>query len=195
VEILQAAGSGEPFQAALSITNYEITKAIIRQTLTTEEGQHMARAASEIHQDVFGLFVRQLKASMVGSFLRDVITPLVWYNFGEDAVINYLPTCTLGETEHQDFAEDANAVAALLRSNFFDKSQYRALDDFLGLPPRDPESWARELAMQEEMRTSLLNTGAAPTGSNPERSQPVNAPNPAKPKPAARPAPPQGAKS
>ncbi len=173
VQVLQASGNGETFQQAINITNREITKALIRQTLTTDEGEHMARAASEIHQDVFGLFVRHLKASMVGSFKRDVIMPLVWYNFGEDAVVNYLPDCTLGETEHQDFSTDATAVANLLRAGFFDESQYRALDDFLGLPPRDPETWARKLEMAEQI---LLTTMSGPnTGpGNPDGQKPVN---------------------
>lgn len=157
VEILQAAGSGEPFQAAINATNTELTKAIIRQTLTTNEGEHMARAASEVHQDVFGLFVRHLKSSLVGSFTRDVIAPLVWYNFGEDAVIDYLPVCTLGETEHQDFSADATAIASLLRANFFSKSQFRGLDDYLSLPARDPAVWEEEMALKDELAQSSLD--------------------------------------
>lgn len=164
VEILQPSGKGEPFQLAISISNRELTKAIIRQTLTTDEGEHMARAASEVHQDVFGLLVRHLKASLVGSFLRDVIRPLVWYNFGEQAVIDYLPTCTLGETEHQDFSGDATAIANLLRVNFFSKSQYRGLDDYLSLPPRDPEVWEQEIAQTEALAQAAVEKASAPDG-------------------------------
>lgn len=162
VEALEVVGDGQVFVTAINVVNREITKAVIRQTLTTDEGEHMARAASEVHQDVFGLLVRYAKSSLAGSFTRDVIEPLVRYNYGEDAARDFLPIFRLGETEHQDFANDANAISNLVRAGFFDESQYRPLDDYLGVPARDPETWARKIAQAE----ALVNLAVATTGAN-----------------------------
>lgn len=148
VQVLEAHGDGRAFIEALNVANSEITKALILQTLTTNEGEHMARAASQVHQDVFGLFVRRFKEALADRIFRDVIAPLVSYNFGDDA-LPLAPTLTFGKTEHQDFASDATAVSNLVRSGYFHWSQYEELDDMLGLPARDPLAWKEQIAREE----------------------------------------------
>jgi hypothetical protein len=158
LQVVETHNDGTPFQMAMDLYNREITKTIIGQTLMTEEGQHMSRAAAATHQDVFGVLVRHVKLLLADSFRQQVITTLVRYNFGDEAADRFCPNVSLGETEHQDFPQNANAVAALVREGYFDTSQYEELDNLLALPPRDPESWGKRL----ELEAQILAISAQP---------------------------------
>jgi phage gp29-like protein len=133
---IQSLGDGAAFTRAITDCNHEIIKAILTQTLATEEGEHQARAAAAVHSDVLDTLVRQGKKSVVRMLARDVLRPWVAYNWGPraDALV---PIPSLGTTEEQDKTALMNAVANLQRAGYPHPSQYPAIDQMLGLPVRD----------------------------------------------------------
>lgn len=133
---LQAVGNGEAFHKGFTLADQQITIAILHQTLATMEGEHQARAASEEHANTLETLQRQLKRSVCQMVRRDVLMPLVAYNYGPDAARMLCPTCALGDTEHQDWAAEATAVAQLARAGYIDPSQFAGIDARLGLPER-----------------------------------------------------------
>lgn len=130
------AGSGQVYERAVEILDRQIVLAILCQTLSTGEARYGARAAAQVHQDVLGLVIRQGKKALARCIRRDILTPLVRYNFGE-AALALVPTVSLGATEQEDKAAIMNAVANLGRAGLVDPSQLRLLDQMLGLPIRD----------------------------------------------------------
>jgi Protein of unknown function (DUF935) len=136
VQVIQAAGNGQPFLSAIAACDHGITKSILTQELATEEGAHQARAAAQVHQDVLDTLVRQGKRSLVRVVARDILRNFVRWNWGEDA-LPLAPKPSLGTTERQDLPAMMTAVAALVNAGYPHPSQYSGLDSMLGLPPRD----------------------------------------------------------
>lgn len=139
VKTLDVQHIGSPFTDAIELFDRQMAKAILSQTLATEEGRYQARAAAQTHQDVLGLVVQNLKAIVASVIKQDVLRPLVLYNFGPDLV--YLtPDVNLTQTEQHDFAVNAQAVASLQKSGYLHPSQLPQVDSMIGLPPRGPEA-------------------------------------------------------
>lgn len=134
VDVLKV-GEQSPFEDALKRQNGEITEAILGQRRMTQEAKHGSRADSETAQDVFGIVVRHGKSALKTTLERDVIAALVEFNYGRKALA-LCPTLSLGETEHQDFAETATAIASLKTSGYLAPSQLQEMDAKLGLPVR-----------------------------------------------------------
>lgn len=135
VDILKAEGDGKGFFNALGQCNLEITKAILTQQLATEEGEFMARAAAEVHENVLDTLIRQGKRSVARMIGVQILRRWVNYNYGAKA-IPLTPRATLGTIEHQDKAPLYNAVANLVRAGFFTSEQLAELDKILGFPVR-----------------------------------------------------------
>lgn len=171
VQVIEAKTDGSAFLKGIAECNMAITKAILTQQLATEEGEHQARAAAEVHQDVLDTLVRQGKRSVVRMLVKQVIRPWVAYNFGEKVAANLTPKVSLGTTEERDLAPMMTAVAQLMTSGYIHPSQMPEIDDELGLPVRD-------LSQDPEVVTNGEQAPPAAPG------QP--APNPA---PAAKPVP------
>jgi hypothetical protein len=136
---LEMQGNGEAFLSAIELFDKQMAKAILCQTLATEQAQHQARAASQTHQDILALVVQHIKTCVEQMIVADILRPLVEYNFGPEAVA-LTPTASLGDTAEEDFAGQATAIAALETSGYLDPTQYAGLDARLGLPKRAPES-------------------------------------------------------
>lgn len=133
-----AANAVSPFSHAIQESNLEITKCILTQNLATEEGQHQARAAAQVHQDVLDTLVRQGKRSLVRVLIKDVIRPWISYNWGDKAR-KLAPKASLGVTEEHDRSAMMTAISSLQTSGFLAPSQLQAVDDMLGLPIRTPD--------------------------------------------------------
>lgn len=138
VEMLRVQGDGNAFLGAFAFANREITKAILTQSLATEEGQHQTRAATAVHKDVLDTIVRQGKLAATRVIRFDILRPWVRMNWGEKA-LPLTPKVSLGSTEAEDFPAVGNTVANLTRFGFLHASQYPGLDQWLGLPARDPD--------------------------------------------------------
>jgi len=146
LDAIQVSGSGEAFHAAFTYCDQQISMAVVHQTLATLEAQHQARASSQVHQDTLDTIVRQAKRAVCLMLRRDVLRPMVAYNYGADAARMLCPMVSLGSVERQDLAGMMTAVAQLARAGYLDPSQYAALDAQLNLPPRDMEAESAEPA-------------------------------------------------
>jgi hypothetical protein len=136
---LAVSGNGEAFHAGFTFCDNQITIAVLNQTLATREAQYQAKASSETHQNTLTTLQRQAKRSVCTMLRRDVLRPLVEYNYGPEAARQLCPMVSLGEVEQWDFAKMATAIAALAKSSYLDPSQYAGTDKMLNLPPRAAE--------------------------------------------------------
>jgi Protein of unknown function (DUF935) len=134
VDLLFSTGEGRAFLNAIALFNEEITKAITTQTLATNEGEHQARAAANVHQDALDTIVRQAKRSACRMLRRDVLRNLVRYNYG-DAAAQLTPKVSLGEVQAEDAAKMTTAFAQA--GYVIHPSQYSGIDRRLNLPARD----------------------------------------------------------
>jgi hypothetical protein len=165
---LQVAGDGQAFMHAFDRFDRQISVAILHQTLATNEGQHMARAAATVHQDVLALLIRMGKRAVARMLKRDVFRPLVRYNFGEDAARLLTPDANMSEVEAEDLSPRMVAVAQLADKGLIFPSQLPEIFGDLGLPEASPEDLA-EYAKQF----------AAPPPTVPPPGTPVENPPPA----------------
>jgi hypothetical protein len=142
VTVVQSQGEGRAFLSAFAEYDRQIGKAILTQTLATGEGQHQARAAASVHQDVLTTLIRQGRRAVVRMLTRDVLRQMIRFNFGEQASLELTPKVSLGQVEQQDFSATANAIAALNKAGYLDPSQFPGVDTLLSLPARDPAALA-----------------------------------------------------
>jgi hypothetical protein len=146
VQPIQMSGEGAPFLQAIDQCNEEINWAVTGQSLATNEGQHQARAAASVHQDIMDLGVAYLKRITEAMIRRDILRPLVRYNWGDEALA-LVPSVSLSETPEQDLANDARAFAAV--GYQISPEQSPAIDARLGLPERSPESVRQAIERQQ----------------------------------------------
>lgn len=137
VDTIEVAGDGQAFHSAFLHCDQQITVAVLHQTRATMEAEHGSKADSETGQDILGTIVRQAKRAVCTMLRRDILRPLVSYNYGPDASRSLTPTASLGGVEQQDWSAKALAVAALAKAGFLDPSQYAAIDKELNLPVRE----------------------------------------------------------
>jgi hypothetical protein len=138
VQLIQSQGNGEAFYKAFAECDQQITKAILTQTLTTEEGEHQSRAASQVHMDVQGIIVRQGKLGLQTAYRRDVLTPWVRYNYGDRAADLLTPICDLGAGDEQDKAAIWASTASLNSAGYIRNEEQRAeIDSQIGIAVRD----------------------------------------------------------
>lgn len=128
---------GKALTAAIDIYDRQIMLAIVHQTLAMAEAEHASRAQAEVHQDTIGKILRQAKKAVCRMLAREVLRPLVRYNYG-DAAVPLTPRVSLGEVEQQDVTGLMSAVASLQSSGWFDDApeQRPHWDVKLGAPPR-----------------------------------------------------------
>lgn len=153
-------GGGEAFINAMDMYDRQMTVSILCQTLATGEGRHNARAAASVHQDVLDTLVKQLKQFVVRMIQRDILTPLVRYNFGDVAAATMIPGVSLGETES---ADQSKMIEALSKVDGFRvlASQLQGIYELVGLPEADPEEITQvQAAVEADMQATqqLANT-------------------------------------
>lgn len=151
VDAFPSEGEGRAFLGALDDCDRQISKAILTQTLATGEGQHQARAAASVHQDVLTTLIRQGRRAVVRMLRRDVLQQMLRLNFGEQAAQELCPKISLGEVEQQDWQSRASGIAALATAKYLSPSQYAEIDrSMLDLPPRDPNEQLPQIAPPED---------------------------------------------
>ncbi len=193
VQPINLSGEGAAFLRAIAESNVSITKALLTQSLATEEGEHQTRAASQVHQDVLGTLIRQGKRSMLRMIVKDILKPWAVRNWGEK-ILHLLPVPSLGETEQPDLALMITALASA--GYQVGPSQLPDIDIMLGLPVRDPEEDAEQAAQAQQAALELhqaaqptvgVNSsppaGAAEPGSSTPLETPASAAAPAPAKP------------
>lgn len=144
LDALQVSGDGAAFHKAFTFCDQQIALAVLHQTLATLEAEHQSRASSETHQDTLETIIRQAKRAVCLMLRRDVLRPMVAYNYGMDAARQLTPTCSLGSVERQDIPAMMTGVAALTKAGYLHPSQYPGVDAQLNLPPRDLDAETEE---------------------------------------------------
>ena len=103
--------SSDLYERLARYCDEQISKAILGQTLTSDSGGG-SYAQSKTHNDVrHDLTVADCKA-LASTLRRDLIRPLVLYNFGEDKRIPYL---RFDAEESEDLTQTATVIGTLIR--------------------------------------------------------------------------------
>jgi phage gp29-like protein len=132
IELLEAQRGGEAgYLQAIEFHDKQIAKAVLGQTLMTDEGMRVGSfALAKVHLDVLRMCLKKLKRDLEETVMREqVIRPLVDYNF---AVTAY-PAFGLGTLEERDLDSLASAITKLVSGEVIrpDESWIR---QYLGLP-------------------------------------------------------------
>lgn len=143
VDPMTMSGDGGAYRNAIELFDKQITKGILCQTLATDVGNNMARAASQTHQDVLDIIVLHVKTLLAAMIYKDVLFNLVKYNWGEKVARRLTPVPHLAAIQQHNWAKDASAVAALVTSQYLDHSQFAEMDARLGLPKRSAQAAAQ----------------------------------------------------
>lgn len=146
-----SAGAGEAFISAIDQDDRQMSVSILGQLLATGEGRHQARAAAQVHQDILDQIVRQLKIFVTRMVKRDILKPLILYNFGRDAADRLVPNVSLGETETADQSTVLAALATVPGFTVF-PSQLQEIYQFAGLPQAD----AAEISALQDAKAAGL---------------------------------------
>jgi len=152
--------SGKAFVELIRCYNGEIANAILGQTLATEEGEHMARAASDNHADVMSQIKLSERTMLCAFIRREILRPLVKYNYPDAEEL--VPSVTMGATDADDFADDLTALTTA--GYTVDESQFEALDDLIGMPKR-ADDWQERKAQADAEKLKAKITGAQSKGS------------------------------
>jgi len=148
VDQLEASGEGQGFDAAIKLSDAQMGKAVLRQTLATGEAQFGTRAQSQTHLNVLDMVVWNLRGHLARLLQKDIVRQMIRYNFGEEA-LPYMPIVSLGDSERRDWSKDAMAAAALEGS--LTDSQWLAVTTQLGIPAPLPGEKPRNHAIAEQM--------------------------------------------
>jgi len=113
VELLEAQRSGESgYLQAIEYHDRQIAKAILGQTLTTDEGMRYGSfALAKVHLDVLRMCLEKLKRDLEESVMREqLIRRLVDYNFRTDRY----PVFSLGTLRERDLSLLADVINKLV---------------------------------------------------------------------------------
>ncbi len=135
VEWPQRGRGGKPEHAELAeFVAAEMSKAVLGQTLTIEQGERGARSLGEVHDRV-RKDIRELDAiSVAGTVMRDIIEPLVRLNFGADVE---LPPFFFITDDTVDIGALSRAVEGLVRAGVKLKQDW--VRDKFGAPDPEPD--------------------------------------------------------
>ncbi len=125
------------FPEAFDTYDRQITRAILLAVREMMEAKHGSRADSGTAENIGKKVVAFFRSSFCEAFRRDVIIPLVRYNFG-DAAVAFAPRISLGDIDRIDWTTHAQAAAQL--GYQLHPTQFPALDEKLGVGVRDREA-------------------------------------------------------
>lgn len=132
VELLEAQRGGEAgFLQALEWHDKQIAKAILCQTLVTDEGVRVGSfALAKIHLDVLKMCLAKLKRDLEEALMREqVIRRLIDYNFADARCPNF----SLGPLEDRDMEKLADVIAKLVSGEVIRPNE-GWIREYLGLP-------------------------------------------------------------
>lgn len=92
-----ARGGGDVYEKLLRWCNQEISKGVLGQTMTTEDGASLSQA--EVHERVLSVIGRGDAHALAETLNRDLVRPFVDLNFGPQAVY---PAVAFSITEPED---------------------------------------------------------------------------------------------
>ena len=148
IELLEAQRGGEAgYRDAIEFHNKQIAKAILGQTLTSDEGTRVgSMALGRVHLDVLGFYLEKLKRDLEETVIREqLIRRLVDFNFaGGPAAVNrrgrrrYVegksyPRFMLGSVEERDLKLVGGLITQLIEGNVIAPDE-PWIREYLGLP-------------------------------------------------------------
>ena len=160
IEFVQAGSgmrSGGPvFGEMAEYIDRQLSKAVLGQTMTTDDGSSLAQA--RVHEEVRGDILRADARQLAASISRDLIRPLVALNFGADAAA---PRLSLPVVEAEDIKTWAETVAV-----FVDRGlpvSRRQVRDKLGLDEPEGEKDALTIGTDAAKHPENTNAGEVET--------------------------------
>lgn len=136
VELLEAQRGGEAgYLQAIEYHDRQIAKAILCQTLMTEEGMRVGSfALARVHLDVLKMCLAKLKRDLEESVMREqVIRRLVDYNFGFGQDPTPYPAFSLGPLEDRDAAQLAGVIERLISGEVI-RPDEAWIREYVGVP-------------------------------------------------------------
>ena len=134
LELVEVARSStEPFLAAAGFLDKQISKAVLGQTMTTDDGSSMAQA--KVHDDVRWDILESDAAQLARTLKRQLVIPAIDLNYGPQ---DLYPDLAILAIEAEDLTALVNNVAKLVPLGL--EVQASVMRDKLGLP--DPEEGA-----------------------------------------------------
>ena len=109
VESGSKAASGELYHALVDYLDRQVSKAVLGQTMSTDDGASLSQA--QIHNEVRRELVEADARAIAATLSRDLIAPIVRLNCGEDAP---LPILRLVTEDAEDLGVLAGHVTALV---------------------------------------------------------------------------------
>lgn len=137
VELMEAQRGGEAgYLAALEFHDKQIAKAILGQTLMTDEGMRVGSfALAKVHLEVLKMCLRKVKRDLEESVMREqVIRPLVEFNYPQAAC----PVFSLGPVEDKDVDALAGVITKLVSGEVVSPDE-AWIRDYLGLPEKEAQ--------------------------------------------------------
>lgn len=132
IELLEAQRGGEAgYLQALEFHDKQIAKAILCQTLMTDEGVRVGSfALAKVHLDVLKMCLAKLKRDLEETVMREqVVRRLVDYNFNVAAY----PSFSLGPLEDRDVAQLAGVIDRLVSGEII-RPDEGWIREYLGIP-------------------------------------------------------------
>lgn len=152
IEFIEAAktGSLDIFETLAAFCDRQMSKAILGQTLTSEQGSSGSYALGRVHSEVRQDLVEADSIGIEKTVARQILRPLVGYNFGWEAPV---PRFKLYYEPPEDLAATATVYKTLAEIGF-DLSQEHVSDRF-------------SVPIRKDGETPLRKTGGGPdSGSN-----------------------------
>jgi phage gp29-like protein len=123
VESSAKSASADLYQRLIEYLDRQVSKAVLGQTLTTDQGSYGSLAQAKVHDEVRADLMRADARALAATLTRDLVRPLIALNLPEAP----LPKLRLVVEEPEDMAALADQLAKLVP---------------LGMPI--PERWVRE---------------------------------------------------
>ena len=161
VDLLEAQRGGDAgYRDAIEYHNKQIAKAILGQTLTSDEGTRVGSLAlGKVHQDVLGFYLEKLKRDLEETVMREqVVRRLVEFNWGmadgqwqmangkpsgrKPSAISHqpfshgpssIPRFSLGSLKEQDLAQLGDLIAKLIDGQVVSPAE-PWIREYLGIP-------------------------------------------------------------
>lgn len=138
IESGSKSASADLYHKLIEYLDRQVSKAVLGQTMTTDDGSSLAQA--KVHAEVRADILRADARALAATLARDLIAPIVRLNLGDDAP---LPILTLRVEEPEDMAALADQVVKLTQ---------------VGMPV--PQSWVREkFGIPEAGQDEVLGAG------------------------------------
>jgi hypothetical protein len=155
VEPLMAGIASRSFQEDFAHFNEEISIAIL--TMDPNGGGRTGTGQAQSRRDTLAGIIRQDKRGLARMIERDLLTPYVKYNYGNDASESQVPACDFAGVNQPDLAAE---LAAEVQGGYsLSPSMFAGLDRKHGFPQRDPD----ELEAIKKRYIAGQNPTPAPT--------------------------------